>query len=73
MARIGSLGFAGRTGFSRGRPHGRARDYRAFPLSETVPEKLPVAWPYRNGHAENSEQTATTSNALLFIKIPLFR
>src|SRR4029077_13972545 len=44
-----------------------APDTTAPALSETVPEKLPVACPYRSGQTENaSEQTATMSSVLFF-------
>jgi hypothetical protein len=41
-------------------------------LSVTVPEKLPVAWPYRSGQMGNtSEQNSPSSSFLVVIKFPL--
>jgi hypothetical protein len=44
-------------------------------LSEMVPEKLPLAWPYSRGQIEPiSEQKNTASSTLLVsIKTPLFQ
>ena len=50
-----------------------APDTTAPALSETVPEKLPVAWPYTTGLIENSsEETATISFRLVSINAPFF-
>ena len=40
-------------------------------LSETVPEKLPVAWPYRSGQTGNTSEPNITSSSLLIIINPL--
>jgi hypothetical protein len=41
-------------------------------LSVTVPEKLPVAWPYKSGQTGNTSEQKTTSSAFLVsINLPL--
>ena len=38
-------------------------------LSETVPEKLPVAWPHNDGQMDSREQNTTSSVRLVSIDL----
>ena len=39
-------------------------------LSETVPEKLPLAWPYRSGQAETASEKTIATNSVFLFNIP---
>ena len=70
VSAVVGLGLAHDTGALRGGLHVRA-GYDRPVLSDTVPEKLPLAWPYRSGQMGNtSEQNTTSSAFLVSIEIP---